>query len=270
MDMAKQFTGFQTVIVYTIRKLLLSKRIYITLLILLFIVAVMAYASTLELAEEPLLNEAMLVVQGVDMLDALILFFFMPVMAMIYGSSLVRDEMDDRSITAVVTSPMERVVTYLGYYIGLAVSVSLIMLLILTAGFLAYYGNVDVDEIASKHDLDVTAMEIYGSFAALMVIGAFAYSALFIMVSVLLSKPIYFGLFYAFIWEGFIASIPGRMQLLSVKHYIRSLGSHWIEIGEISVYPRASSVEDAAWVLLIFSIATLILGAYLFREKEFT
>jgi ABC-2 type transport system permease protein len=260
MDMNKQLTGFWTIIHYTIRKLLLSKRIYITLLILLFIVAVMAYASTLDLTEEEIEQGSTKVTIGIWMLNSLILFFFMPVMAMIYGSSLVRDEMDEKSITAVVTSPMDRVITFIGYYIGLAVSVSVIMLLIVTAGFLSYYGSIGMDGAGG----------IYGPFAALMVIGAFAYSALFIMVSVMFSKPIYFGLFYAFIWEAFITTIPGRMQLLSVKHYIRSIGVHWIDKVDTSSYEGISTATDSAWVLVIFSIATLAFGAFIFRDTEFT
>jgi ABC-2 type transport system permease protein len=102
-----------------------------------------------------------------------------------------------------------------------------------------------------------------------MVIGAFAYSSLFIMISVLFSKPIYFGLFYAFIWEAFIGSIPGRIRLLSVKHYVRSLGANWIDEGSISVYD-ATSVSDSTLVLVVFSVVVFVLGAYLFREKEFT
>ncbi len=269
MDMANQLTGFLTVLLYTIRKLLLSKRIYITLLILLFIVVIMAYATTVELSVDDDVNAIMQVNQGVNMLDVLILFFFLPVMAMIYGSSLVRDEMDDKSITAVVTSPMDRVVTFIAYYIGLAVSVSIIMLVILTAGFLSYYGNISIGDLASELPVEVTAWGVYKSFAALMVIGAFAYSALFIMVSVLFNKPIFFGLFYAFIWEGFIGSIPGRISWLSIKHYIRSLGSHWIPIGDISLY-NGHTVSDAAWILVILSVVVFAIGAYLFREKEFT
>jgi ABC-2 type transport system permease protein len=213
MDLDKQMTGFTTIMLYTIRKLLLSKRLYITLLIMVFIVAIMAYGSTLELTEQQKLDGVTKVDEGVNLLDSLILFFFMPVMAMIYGSSLIRDEMDDKSITSVVTSPMDRMITYTAYYIGLAISVSLIMLLLITA---------------------------------LMVIGSFAYSALFIMVSVLISKPMYFGLFYAFIWEGFIGSIEGKIQLLSVKHYIRSLGSHWLHDGNIEVYDMASSATTCS------------------------
>ncbi len=258
--MNKQLTGFWTIIHYTIRKLLLSKRIYITLLITVFIVAIMAYASTLALTEDEIDVGDTKIDVGVELLDILILFFFLPVMAMIYGSSLVRDEMDDRSITAIVTSPMDRVITFVGYYIGLAISVSIIMLLILTAGFLSYFGSIGFDGTGG----------IYGPFAMLMVIGAFSYSALFIMVSVLFNQPIYFGLFYAFIWETFIGSIPGRMQLLTVKHYLRSIGSEWIDYGTISQYSNATSVGDSAIVLTVFIIVTFAIGAFLFRDKEFT
>lgn len=259
MDMAKQFAGFQTILLYTIRKLLLSKRIYITLLIMLFLVSVNAYASTLELTEEEIEDEMDLIDRGVIHLTLLILFFFMPVMAMIYGSSLVRDEMDDKSITAVVTSPMDRVITFTAYYLGLAISVTVIMLMLLTAGFLAYFGNVGLGD----------ADGIYRAFATLMIIGSFAYSALFIMISVLLSKPIYFGLFYAFIWEGFIGSIPGRISWLSIKHYLISMESHWVSIVGLEQVENAHTVSDSAWILTILSIAVFVLGAYLFREKEF-
>lgn len=257
--MRMQFMGFLTIMRYTVRKLLMSKRLYITLLITLFVVAVLAYGSTLEPTPEEVDRGFTKVDGGTDLLDALILFFFMPVMAMIYGSSLVRDEMDDRSITSVVTSPMERVVTYTAYYIGLAISVSLIMLLILTAGFLSFFGAVGLAGTGG----------IYWSMAALVVIGAFAYSSLFIMISVLLSKPIFFGLFYAFIWEAFIGSIPGRISLLSVKHYVRSIGSYWIDTGGIATY-AATPAHQAAWVLVVFTAVTFVMGAILFRRTEFT
>lgn len=252
MDLDKQFTGFMTIVTYTIRKLLLSNRIYITMLITLFVVAIMAYATTQEMDRLD---------GGTDLIDFLILSFFLPVMAMIYGSSLIRDEMDDRSITQVVTSPMERAVTYTGYYLGLSVSVTIIMLVTLTAGFLSFFGGTEMDS---------EAWGIYRSMVGLVIIGSFVYSALFIMISVLISQPIFFGLFYAFIWEAFIGSIPGRMQLLTVKHYIRSIGSEWIDYGAISEYPNATSLGDSAIVLTAFVIAVFILGAYLFREKEFT
>jgi ABC-2 type transport system permease protein len=196
---------------------------------------------------------------GTNLLDGLILFFFMPVMAMIYGSSLIRDEIEDKSITQVVTSPLNRIVTYSGYYIGLSISVSIIMLIILTSGFLTFFGIMGLNDSG----------EIYGSMAVMVIIGSFVYSSLFIMISVLIGHPIYFGLIYAFIWEGFIGSIPGSLQYLTVKHFVRSLGTDWIDYGIIADY-NATSPGNSAAILVIFIIVLIVLGAILFKEKEFT
>jgi len=251
MDMEKQMRGFVTITDYVVRKLLMSKRLYIALIIMVFTVAIMGYATTQEISR---------LGGGTELLDVFVLSFWMPVLAMIYGSSLVRDEMDDKSITSVVTSPMDRIVAYTAYYVGLAISVSLILLLILTAGFLSFFG---------AEGLDGTAWGIYGSMAALVVIGAFAYSALFMMVSVLISKPIFFGLFYAFIWEALIGSVPGNIKLLAVKHYVRSIGAHWIDYGILAEY-EATGLGDSATVLVVFTVVTFIIGAVVFRRTEFT
>jgi ABC-2 type transport system permease protein len=250
MDMRDQLMGLWTIVRYTTRKILFSRRIVITLLIAAFVSAVLLYAAG---------QEADRLSGGTNMLDTLILFFFMPVLAMIYGSSLLRDEMDDKSITQVVTSPLDRVTIYTGYYVGLVVSVSAIMLLVLTVGFLSFFGRLGIDG---------DALGIYGAMAALLVIGAFVYSALFMMVSVLIERSIYFGLFYAFIWEGLIGSIPGNIRLLAVKHYVRSIGSSWISFGDISTFD-ASPAGTSAWVLLVLAVVLFVMGAILFRRKEF-
>ena len=250
MDMERQLTGFITITRSTIRKLLFSKRIIITFLILGFVCSIMAYATTQDVDR---------LYDGTNLLDGLILFFFMPVIAMFYGSSLITDEIEDKSITQIVTAPMNRMLTYVGYYIGLSISVSLIILLILTSGFLVYFGSLGIDS---------EAMEVYTGMAAMVVIGSFVYSSLFIMISVLISRPIYFGLFYAFIWEGFIGSIPGNIRLVAVKHYIRSLGEEWISNGDIANYD-SSPVSLSVQVLVILLMILFVLGAFIFREKEF-
>ena len=189
----------------------------------------------------------------------LVLFFFMPVMAMIFGSSLIRDEIDDKSITHVATAPLDRAFSYVGYYLPLAISVSVSMVAISSVGMLAFYG---------QHGVGSDAFEIYLEFVALVIIGSFVYSSLFLMISVLFSKPVMVGLFYAFIWEGFIGSLPGAIQNASIKHYLRSVGSGWVDFGSISVWDEASSISGSAVLLLCLAVFCFILGAYLFREKE--
>ena len=249
MNLKSTLKGIWSLTIHSVKGLLLSKKAIITLLVTLFVAAVMGYAGTQDVI--PLMD-------GTNLMDVLILFFFMPVMAMIFGSSLIRDEIDTRSITHVATSPLDRAFAYIGYYLPLTLAVSISMIVITTAGFVSFY---------AQQGISSAALEIFIELMALVVIGAFAYSSLFLAVSVLFKRPVFFGLFYAFIWEGFIGSIPGQIQKASVKHYLRSIGSELIDHGDISRYDASGAGASAA-VLIVVTVSFLIFGAYLFREKE--
>jgi ABC-2 type transport system permease protein len=250
MDLKRVLDGILALTLHSTKKLLFGKKAIITILVALFVAAVMGYAGSQ--SHDPLDD-------GTNLMDALILFFFMPVMAMIFGSSLIRDEIDDKSITHVATAPLDRAFSYVGYYLPLGIAVSLSMVAISSVGMVAFFG---------QHGFGSESLEIYLEFVALVVIGSFVYSSLFLAISVLFSKPILVGLFYAFIWEGFIGSLPGAIQDASVKHYLRSLGSGWVEFGDISKWDQASSVWGSALLLFGLTVFLLVLGAYIFREKE--
>jgi ABC-2 type transport system permease protein len=250
MDVMVALTGIAALTRHFLKKLVLGRKVLISLLVAAFVAVVMGYAGSQGTAT---------VVGGTDLLDVLILFFFMPVMAMIYGTSLIRDEIDDKSITHVATAPLDRGLSYIGYYVPLALTVSVTMVVVNAAGFLAYFSQVD---------LGGEALEVWGEFTVLVVVGSFVYSALFLAVSVLLKKPIFFGLFYAFIWEGLIGSLQGAIQKVSVKHYLRSIGSGWTDQGSMSAFADATD-PGASWlVLAALAVALVLLGAVLFRETE--
>lgn len=250
MELMKALTGIAALTRHFLKKLVLSRKAVITVLVAAFVAAVMGYAGSQSGAE---------ISDGADLLDVLILFFFMPVLAMIYGTSLIRDEIDDKSITHVATAPLDRAFSYVGYYIPLALTVSISMVVVNAAGFLAFF---------AQNDLGGDALELWGEFTVLVVVGSLVYSALFLAVSVLLKKPVFFGLFYAFIWEGFIGSLPGAIQKVSVKHYLRSAGSDWVDFGSMSAFADATDPGISWAVLAILAVFFIALGALLFRETE--
>jgi len=250
MDLDTALTGIVAIARHSFKKLIFSRKAVITLLITVFVAAVMGYAGSQDVDPLP---------DGTDMLDTLILFFFMPVMAMIYGASLIRDEIDDKSITHVATAPLDRSFSYLGYYISLALAVVVSMIIVNTAGFFAFF---------AQNDLGSEAMEVYLEFTVLVTVGAFVYSALFLAVGVMLKKPVFFGLVYAFIWEGFIGSLPGAIQKVSVKYYLRSVGSDWVDYGRMSGFDEALGPLASGLVLVGLLVFFVMFGAYLFRETE--
>ncbi len=243
-------SGLLSIMKYSTRKMLFSKRWVIVLLIIILVGAIMGYAGSL--GGDRLQG-------GTDLMDILILSFIMPVIAMIYGASLIRNEIDDKSITQVITSPLPRPISYIGYYISLVISLSIIMVLINSVGWLAFFGQQGMGDGAGS---------ILLIMMALGVIGSIVYSSLFLVSSVIFKRPMYIGLFYAFIWEGFIGSIPGAISKYTLKHFIRSIGSSWLDFGEISLYDGASA-GTAFGVLIGITVVCLAVGAFLFREKEY-
>jgi ABC-2 type transport system permease protein len=215
---------------------------------MLMVGAIMGYAGTQEMDRLD---------GGVDLMDFVILSFIMPIVAMIYGASLIRNEIDDKSITQVVTAPLDRAVSYLGYFLSLVISLSVIMILICLVGWLAFFAQKGMGGAAG----------ILASMCALAVIGTVAYSSLFMMTGVLFKRPIYFGLFFAFIWEGFVGSVPGAIGKYTIKHLIRSMGSGWVDHGSLGSYADASS--GAGFILAFLVCLFLVLGIVLFREMEF-
>ena len=250
MDLERTMMGVVALTLHSTKKLLFSRKLMITILIAAFVASVMAYAGTQNV--DPLDD-------GANLMDALILFFFMPVTAMIFGTSLIRDEIDDKSITHVATSPLDRVYAYLGYYLPLVIAVIVSMVIVTVAGFVAFF---------SQQGFTSDAMEILLEFIALVAIGSVVYSSLFLAISVLLKKPVFLGLFYAFIWEGFIGSLPGVIQKVSIKHYLRSLGSQWVDWGDMNGFEDASGAGDSMVVMIVLVIVFLVFGALMFRREE--
>lgn len=242
--------GSLAIIRHSVKKILMSKRTIVVALIVIFLVAVMGYGGSQDMSR---------LKDGTNLMDYLILMFFMPVMSMIYGSALIRDEIEDKSITQVITSPLPRPVAYISYYVALAISTSIMMIFMTVIGFLAFF---------VQKGIDGGAMSILWSTLGLSIIGSFVYSSLFLVLGVIMKRPVYLGLFYAFIWEGFIGSMPGFIAKLSIRFYIRSIGTHWIKYGDIGHF-SGWGVSDSSAILLGIMVVLLAIGAFLFSRKEF-
>ena len=250
MDLNAYISGILAIFKYSTRKILFNRRWMLSLVIMLLVGAIMGYAGSQNMDALD---------GGSSLMDLLILSFIMPIICMICGSSLIRNEIDDKSITQVITAPLDRAVSYFGYYLSLAVSLSLIMLLINLVGWLAFF---------SQQGINSDSFTILAAMSGLSIIGALVYSALFLASGVIFKRPVYFGLFFAFIWEGFIGSIPGAISSYTLKHFIRSIGAGWVDYGHINVYAGAST-GTAVGVLIGITITCLVFGAIVFREKEY-
>jgi ABC-2 type transport system permease protein len=246
MDASINFGGLRTMLRYSTKKLLLNRRWIIVVLVAVLVGLVMGYAATQDVDR---------LRTGSDLLNSLVLSFLLPVMAMIYGASMIRNEIDDRSIAQVITSPVDRRVSYLGYYLSLVAVLAVMLLIVNAVGWGSFFLQTGVDR---------AALGLLASYSAVLVLGAVVYSTLFLLLGLVLKQPMYLGLFYAFVWEGFIGTLPGNIGMLTINRQLAVIaGSLNANIPQV---PGSEAASAAA--LVIVAIVLLVLGAVAFREKE--
>ena len=131
----------------------------------------------------------------------------LPLTALIIGTSVLGAEVDDGSIVQLLATPVPRSVVIGSKY---AVASVLTMIFVAVPELLAAL-------IATG---GVTKLAI-GLFVGALA-GSVMYNAVFVMLSVVTTRAIAFGLLYVLIWESLLTNFVSGAKLLSVGHY--SLG----------------------------------------------
>jgi ABC-2 type transport system permease protein len=131
----------------------------------------------------------------------------LPLTALIIGTSVLGAEVDDGSIVQLLATPVRRpVVIASKYLVATVLTMMFVAVPELLAGLIATGG--------------ATKLAI-GLFVGALA-GSVMYNAVFVMISVLTTRAIAFGLIYVLVWEGLLANFVSGARLLSVGQY--SLG----------------------------------------------
>ena len=127
----------------------------------------------------------------------------LPLIALVIGTGVLGSEIDDGTIVHILTKPLPRrdiVLAKLGIAIGVTAVTSAVPLYI--AGTLA----------------DSTRFGL--ALAAAAAVGACAYSALFLLLSLLTRRPVLLGLVYILVWEGLLGRFVSGTRVLSIEQYV--------------------------------------------------
>ena len=144
--------------------------------------------------------------------------FIVPVLGVFYGTSLVADEVEDKTITYLFTRPIPRGAVLVGKYLAYLACTTL---LVLPSVVVIYFLIVPVG-----------GGSIGPSFPALMkdlgmlLAGLIAYGAVFAWVGARLKRPLVIGLVFAFGWEPAVLLFPGYLKRLTVAYYLQALVPH--------------------------------------------
>jgi ABC-2 type transport system permease protein len=143
--------------------------------------------------------------------------FSVPILGVFYGTSLIADEVEDKTITYLFTRPIPRSAVVMGKYLAYLActifvvlpAVVVIWLLIVPIGGSLAAGFPDLVK-----DLGLLAL------------GLVVYGALFSLVGAVFKRPLLAGLIFIFGWETLVMALPGYLKRFTVAYYLRGLVPH--------------------------------------------
>ena len=141
-----------------------------------------------------------------------------PLLGVFYGTALIADEVDDKTITYLFTRPIPRSAVVLGKYLAY---LACTILLVLPSVMIVYFLIVPI--------AGGSIGEAFPSLVAdlgMLVVGLAAYGAVFALVGTRLKRPLVAGLVFAFGWEPTVLLFPGYLKRLTVAYYMQALVKH--------------------------------------------
>jgi ABC-2 type transport system permease protein len=206
----------------------------------------------------------------------------LPLVALLYGSGIVKDEQEEQTFTYLLIRPIPRWAIYL-----VKVLATLTTTVVLTTVFtLLTYATIYVGADADGENIPLRCFKaicIHGLAAA-------TYCCLFGLMSLLTKWTLVLGILYTAFFEGFLANMPFSVRLLTVLYYSRLIAYRSMsflvrgpqgnkedvaaEAWQLDVKADPSLLEHPALgtcliVLLGASLVCMLWGAYLCSRREF-
>ena len=180
--------------------------------------------------------------------------FIVPVLGVFYGTALMADEVEDKTLTYLFTRPIPRGAVLLGKYLAYLACTSLV---VLPSVMLTYFLVVPFGQVAATFMSLVTDLAILG-------LGLAVYGAVFAFVGARLKRPLVSGLIFAFGWEQLALALPGYLRQFTVAHYLQALVPHAMPSdGALSIVQGLFRQAPPAPVALAWLAAFLVVFLWL-------
>lgn len=192
--------------------------------------------------------------------------FIIPILGVFYGTALIADEVDDKTITYLFTRPIPRSAVLLGKYLAyLACTV----LLVLPSVMLVFFLIVPTGGGSIGHAFP-SLLKDFGMLAA----GLLSYGAVFAFVGARLKRPLVVGLVFAFGWEPGVMLLPGYLKRLTVAYYLQALVTHQMPQNSavntlMQIFREVPSALVSVLSLAVIVVATLWAAGRAVERREY-
>jgi ABC-type transport system involved in multi-copper enzyme maturation permease subunit len=195
--------------------------------------------------------------------------YYVMLVALFYGTAVVAEEIDGKTLTYLLTRPLDRAAILLGKGAAAWSIGALILVPVLTATYVLFTLADGVLFAGDPSGFWINMPTLLADLA--LVLTALAvYTALFTLVGALFNRPVLWGIAIAFGWESWVAFVPGLTRKLTVMHYIQSLSPHASGRNvAIALLGQQSGTGQSMLALAVFFILFAGLAAWTFRRREY-
>ncbi len=192
--------------------------------------------------------------------------FSVPVLAVFYGTALMADEVEDKTLTYLFTRPIRRGAVLLGKYLAyLACTVFVVLPSVMLVYFLIVPrlgGSLAATFPALVKDLAILALALA------------VYGAVFAWVGAQFKRPLVTGLIFLFGWEPAVLVFPGYLKKFTVMHYLQALVPHTMPSDSAlsflqAVFQDTPSLTTCVVVLLGIMLVFLALAVRTVERREY-
>jgi ABC-2 type transport system permease protein len=172
----------------------------------------------------------------------------LPVLALVIGTGVLGAEIDDGTIVHILAKPLPRREIILAKVcVAVVITAITIAVPMFAIGLLAGSTRLAV------------------GLAVASAVGAAAYSALFVALSLLTRRPVLVGLVYVLIWEGLLGNVLSGTQVLSIQQYVIAVADR---ISQSSFLATSVSLPVSLAMAFVVTVGATVLA--IDRLRSFT
>ena len=177
--------------------------------------------------------------------------FTVPVLGVFYGTSLIADEVEDKTITYLFTRPIPKGAVLVGkYFAYLACTIFVVLpsVMIVYLAIVPMRGSLGASFIDLIKDL------------TLLAIGLSVYGAVFAFIGAKFKRPLLIGLVFIFGWEQAALAFPGYLKKFTVAYYLQALVPHAMPNDGVVSLIQGIFRETPSLGESLFWLAAILLG----------
>jgi ABC-2 type transport system permease protein len=217
---------------FSLGQLLARRRLLIVPLVALPLVLVAVFAARADTDPTTFM---------LDLYRQFVLPVLLPVVSLVFSTSAFGAELRDGTITNILLKPLPRPAILGAKYLAAVLATLLVLLPAVVAAHLIVAGGLGSTDL-------LWGMVLAG------IVGALAYCALGVLLSLLMARAVLVGLVYALLWEGAVVSVAPSASSLSIRGYtegvlaaVLSGGADFtVRLGPVSAPVLAAVVTLAA------------------------